>query len=275
MDKTVIKAIGLFEQLAASPTPMGISELAALTKLQRSNVHRILKTFVALGYVRQRPDQLYEATLRVWEMGTRIIERIDVRSVARAELVALVKESGESVHLSRLEALEVLYLDKIDSDNPVRAYTQIGGRAPAYCTATGKVLLAHDAETAAAVAARGLVKHTPRTITHATALRRELAGIREQGFSINSGEWREHVAGLAAPVFDHRGELVAAIGISGPIERLKPKVLRSFAPAVMAAAARTSRALGFSGAQEQEGKGARPAPKKISSGGANATVGRH
>lgn len=245
MDKTVVKAINLFELLSNSSAPMGVSEIAMALQLQKSNVHRLLKTMEKLGYVRQRPDLLYESTLRVWELGTKIIERIDVRAIARSELVALAKESGESVHLSKLESHEVLYLDKIDSDNPVRAYTQVGGRAPCYCTATGKAQLAFLPDAEIAAIAKKLPRYTPRTISNGSALRKELEDIREQGFAVNNGEWRAHVSGLAAPVLDHRGEVIAAIGISGPIERLKPKVLRNFAPAVMATAARASRALGY------------------------------
>ena len=110
--------------------------------LGKSNVHRMLATLVAAGYVRATGGGRYEATLRMWEYGTHVLMRNDVKRVAGPLLQRLVKATGETAHLSVLDGREVVYVDKIDGDHPVRAYSRIGARAPAHAVATGKALLA-------------------------------------------------------------------------------------------------------------------------------------
>jgi IclR family KDG regulon transcriptional repressor len=250
MDSTVLKAMAVLETLAASDRPCRITDLARELNLAKSNTHRLLKTLETLGYVRQRPDNaLYEATLRLWELGVRVLDRLDVRRIARPYLEALADRSSEAAHLSRFDAGEVVYLDKIESIHPVRAYTQIGGRAPAYCTATGKALLAFQPDPTIAMVAAQLTAFTPRTLTDPKALLVHLETIRRQGYAINQGEWRASVYGLAAPVFDGTGAVVAAVGISGLGERLKIRALRGMAPPVMQAAAAISSELGFKAQQ--------------------------
>ena len=246
MDSTVVKAFAVLEALANGDKPYRLTDLARDLKLAKSNTHRLLKTLEALGYVRQRPeDACYEATLRCWEMGVRVLSRLDVRQVARPWLVALARDSGESVHLSRFDNGETVYLDKIESTHAVRAYTVIGGRSPAYATATGKALLAHQPEAVIAEVAANLTAFTPRTLADAAALRTQLALVRRDGFAANVGEWRPAVHGLAAPIFDEQGKVVAAVGISGLGERLRGKALLANVPAVTRAAADISRQLGF------------------------------
>jgi DNA-binding IclR family transcriptional regulator len=141
IDKTVVKSLGMLERLVDLGRPMGVTELALATRLQKSNVHRILATLRHLGYVRSNPDSSYEPTLRVWELGQRIHARMDLPAAARPHLKRLVQETDETSHLAVLAGHEVVYVETIETANPVRAHTPLGGRAPAYCTASGKALL--------------------------------------------------------------------------------------------------------------------------------------
>jgi DNA-binding IclR family transcriptional regulator len=244
-DKSFAKGLALLEALARSAKPRGVSDLARALCLTKSNTYRLLQTLLACGFVRRRAeDGTYEASLKLWELGVQIVGRVDIRRAARPHLVRLVEATGESVHLSVLDGADVLYVDKVESSQPVRAYSSVGGRAPAHCVATGKVLLAHaPAETLAAVL-QDLVSHTRLTITDPVVMKRELARIRKDGYAVNRGEWRESVCGVAAPMRDSRGEVVAAIGISGPAERLRPRQMQAMSPAVVECAATISRELG-------------------------------
>lgn len=244
MDKTLLKGLGLLEILARSPAARGVSELAAEVGLTRSNTHRTLQTLVSAGYVRQGKASSYECTLKLFELANAVLARIDVAQVAQPVIQALALTTRETVHLSVLEGIEVVYLRKIDSPQPVRAYTSVGGRSPAYCVATGKALLAHQGEGYLDRLAGHLEPHTPRTITSMEALAADLAQVRHQGYAINRGEWRASVCGLAAPVFDAMGRAVAGIGISGPTERLRISRLREFSGDVVEAARQISQALG-------------------------------
>jgi DNA-binding IclR family transcriptional regulator len=246
MDTTLLKGLTVLEALAASREPRGVTELANELGMLKSNVHRLLQTLAHRGYVRKdAASGRYECTLKVWELGALLAERLDVRRAARPHVAALAERTSETVHLSVLDGADVLYVDKAESPQPVRAYSRVGGRAPAYCVATGKALLAHSPDEIVTELSAGLVRHTPRTITDPDVLRKELRRVREVGYAVNRGEWRETVGGLAAPIFDVNRAAIAAIGLSGPTDRLNANRMREWAPLVMAAASAISRELGF------------------------------
>lgn len=244
MDRTVVKALDVVEALARSERPLGVTELSRQLGMTKSNVHRLLKTLQRRRYVRQSAqDTRYELSLRLWELGSLVLSRLDPKRVATSHLVALAERTRETVHLSVLDGTEVVYVDKIDSPEPVRAYSQLGGRAPAWSVATGKAMLAYAGQATIDSVVAALVPFTARTLRTEAALRRELARIRAAGLAKNLGEWRAAVVGCAAPIRDATGEVVAAVGISGPAERLKPR-LDAFAPLVVATARGISTALG-------------------------------
>ena len=153
----------------------------------------------------------------------------------------LLAETNETVHLSVLSGDEVIYIDKLDSPEPVRAYSVIGGRAPAYCVATGKALLAWREQPAVQLmTVRPLQVYTPTTLADTSALAMELDRVRQQGYAVNRGEWRASVWGIAAPVFDERQRVVAALGISGPAERIRARGVKRLAELVVQAARQAS-----------------------------------
>ncbi len=244
IDKTVVKSLGMLERLVDLGRPIGVTELALATRLQKSNVHRILSTLRFLGYVRSNADSSYEPTLRAWELGQRIHARMDLPAAARPHLQRLVRETDETSHLAVFDGHEVVYVETIESANPVRAHTPLGGRAPAYCTASGKALLSGQPPAVIKDVARRSVRHTPSTLTKHDDLVQALQQARERGYATNVGEFRPNVAGIAAPVLNRRGEVVAAVGIAGPLDRLRPARIRQLAPAVIGVARDISAALG-------------------------------
>jgi DNA-binding IclR family transcriptional regulator len=244
VDKTTTKAFALLEILAASEAPRGVSELARALRVAKSNVHRHLATLVALGYARRADKGVYEPTLKCWRIGVEVLNRLDLRRVARPHLERLATHTDETVHLTILDRGEVVYIDKIESTHPVREFTRIGARAPTHCTATGKVMLAFRDELPHLPLQR-FTKHTARDLRR---LKGEFAAIRRQGYAVNLGEYGAHVNGVAAPVADHTGSIVAAVVISGPAERVNPEMLGQLRPLVLAAAREVTVALGFSGA---------------------------
>jgi DNA-binding IclR family transcriptional regulator len=246
LEKTVMKGLLLVELLARSDVPRSVTELARELRLTKSNIHRLLRTLVSSGYAKYLPEtRRYEASLKLWELGTLLVSRLDLKTVAAPRLQELASRTHESVHLSIFDGGDAVYIDKIEGLHPVRAYSRVGGRAPAHCVATGKVLLAHQRPDVIASIAANLERFTPHTITKPEILYDELERVRRDGYAINRGQWREGVGGVAAPIRDGGGAVVAAVGISGPTDRLRLKVLRSFTPLVIAAAERISRALGY------------------------------
>ncbi len=246
MSTTITKALTLVETLAERAAPWSVTELAGRLGLPKSNIHFLLAALSAKGYVEQDPaTRRYFLTLRLWELGTRVLGRMDLRRVASPFLASLAETTAETVNLAILDHGEVLYLHKIDSPMPVRAYTPEGRRAPAYCTSTGKAMLAYQPEDAIRKVALQIRQHTGRTVGGLRELRRELQHVREAGYSMNCGEWRDSVRGVAAPIRDSTGTVVAAVGVFGPAERLPARKLTRMAAAVRNAAAAISGALGY------------------------------
>jgi IclR family transcriptional regulator, KDG regulon repressor len=196
-----------------------LRDLAAECGLPRQTTYRIVATLVAEGWA-ERDGAVYRASPRLWSLAAQSFSFDDLRATYSTVVRRLAEEHGESVHLAILDRDSVVYVDKADGSNPVGSYTTLGGRAPAYCVATGKVLLAHaGADALEAVIAGGLPRHTPHTLDEG-GLRLELEEIRLRGHSSNRGEWREGVGGLAVPLWSPFDEVVAALGFSGPSERI-------------------------------------------------------
>jgi DNA-binding IclR family transcriptional regulator len=245
LEATLVKGLKVLEALAGRAAPAGVTELAGELDLAKSNVHRLLVALTAQGYVTRSADgRGYVSTLRLWELGLRVGARIDFASAGRPAAQALAGASRETVHLSVLDGGEVLYVEKIDSPLAVRADTRVGGRAPAYCSATGKALLAWADEATLETACADMRRFTARTVTGRDVLERQLAGIRERGYAVTRGEWREGVVGIAAAVVGASGRAVGALGLGGPAERMGEERVAELAPQVVAAARAIARALG-------------------------------
>lgn len=252
MDKSIVKAFTLLELLANSDVPLGVTALADTAELGKSNVHRILQTLLELGYVEQGANAQYQPSLKTWEMGCRVMSRLSLRDVARGPMQILAELTKEAVHLSELHQGEVLYIDKIESSEPVRAYTQLGGRAPAHCTATGKAMLAFASDADIAAALLDASDHTPKTITSLDRFEIEAEHIRTNRYSLNRGEWRSDIIGLGAPIADQSGNVVAAIGLSAPASRVELSELETLAVRLIEHAERVSLSLGCSSRQWAE-----------------------
>ncbi|WP_420995671.1 IclR family transcriptional regulator [Cupriavidus sp. 30B13] len=245
MNNTLIKGLGVVELLAHSARPLGLTEIAAHMGLAKSNVHRLLQALTDMNYViRDASGTGYSPSIKLWELGSAVLARLDLRRHAEAWMDQLMHTSGESVHLSVLDGGEVVYVHKIDSPNPVRAYTQIGGRALAHCVATGKAMLAFQPEAALQRMSAALVPSTPNSIVDPAQFLQEMAKVRKQGYAVNRGEWRETVCGVAAPISDGNGQVIAAVGLSGPAERFRPQRIKGFAELVRGSAAEISDSLG-------------------------------
>ena len=247
-DKAFIKGINLLTALAQSPKPRALSGLAEELGLTKSNTHRLLKTLVEQGFAIQEGSKgHYRPTLRLWELGSQIIGRLDFVSVAREYMPKLAAMTGETVHLSVLQGAEVVYLDKTEGTQVVRSYTQIGERAPAWCVATGKILLAYIETEARNSLIPKLRAYTPKTLSNRASLNKELQVARTAGIAYNHGEWSEDVMGSATAIFDASGRPIAAIGISGPSLRLRKGALEKHTGAVIDTGRNISRALGYAG----------------------------
>lgn len=218
---TLQNGLRVVEQLSKGAAQA--SDIAQRLDLQKQTAYRILVTLRAEGWV-VGPDHRDEYRLSgtFWSMASSVL-LTDGSRFAFHGLVDQVRENtAETVHLAiYLGHNEVLYIDKRDGTQPLRSYTELGGRSPATAVATGKTLLAYqDPVEIDMICQTGLVAYTPQTIVNVDVFRAELEHIRQQGYAINRGEWRADIGGIAVPLMDLDGRVRAALGVSGPKDRV-------------------------------------------------------
>lgn len=238
MDKTLAKGLMVLEALVHSEEARGVSDLAASLGMSKSNAHRLLNTLVNTGFVTSAAGR-YRPTLKVWELGARVIRTYDVRTLARPAMTRLVRETAESVRLSVLDPdrLEVVWIDKIDSPQEVRPFSEVGGRVPAWCTSSGKALLAYQSDEVVARASRKLKPRNKHTLVDREAFLRELKKVKAEGYAFNDRGYTVHVRGVSAPIFGAEDEPVASLTVVAPAERMSQLVVRRLAARVREAAA--------------------------------------
>lgn len=248
-NQVIASAAGTLEVLEAlgrADGPVTLAQLVHATGRPKGTVHRMVSTLVNTGYASYaRADGVYALTLKAWRIGSSALRDHDLVNQARPALDRLRSETGETVHLSVLEPSgEIVYVAKVVSPKSIGVQTRLGQLSPAWCTATGRSILAFHEQTAQRLLAGPLVQRTAKTVTDPKELLRILARVRDDGHAITRGENHPEMGGVAAPVRDHDNQVVAAVGAAMPIYRMTAETLRVTIPRVKAAAQAISRELG-------------------------------
>ena len=226
--RSVHHAVDVLHHLSEADRPLGVSELARRTSLNKATVFHLLSTLQARHLVSQDPEtSCYQLSWGLYALGASMTRTHSVAQAVRGKLETLAQTTGETVLVGILDQGTVLYIDRAESPSGLAMVANIGRRAPLHAVATGKVLLAHspgaDVEKLLASTLPGF---TPSTIIDADELRSQLDAVREKGFARC---WQEHEAGISSvsvPIRDYTGSVVAALTIAGPATRLTARALR-------------------------------------------------
>ncbi len=238
--------------LGQNAAPLGLNEVSRRLEIDKSTTHRIMSTLCGQGFVEQDPEtRKYLLGLRVIEVAALKLRTINLLKVARFPIQNLVSQSRETVHLAVHADGEVMYLDSEQYAGVITVNTTVGARAPMHSSAVGKALLSGmtSEEVDRVLAIKGLQRYTEKTIVDPRELHQHLQQCRERGYGLDDEETDLGVRCLAAPVFDHRGGVVAAVGISGPTQRMSFERIPILAHLVKECATKISRQLGFTGDQ--------------------------
>lgn len=247
--QSVERALAIVDVLADEGSAMKLSAISSKLELNISTVHRLLNTLMVWGYVEQDPYLgRYRLGIKSFEIGNKALYSLDIRSVAKPHLKQLVDKTNETANLAVLVDGEVVYIDQVETHNIIKMFASPGTRGPAYCTGSGKALLASLSEHEVNRLTREMkfIEYTSKTITNPEKLKRELEKVRQQGISIDLGEMEEDVRCVAAPIQNHEGKTVAAISLSGPRTRMTDELIKKeLVPMVKDTARQISSLLGW------------------------------
>ncbi len=226
---------------------MALTEICHLVRLPKTTVFRYLCTLRECGFVVYDPEtDLYWLGLRIFELGQAVSEQLQVRKFALPIMGELRDRFNETVNLGVLDGSNVVYVEMMESRRSLRMQAALGSRDPVYSTALGKALLAFMPEEEwSNHLPEKLMMRTANTLTSYSSLKQDLIRTRIRGFSLDREENEEGAHCIGAPIFDHLGQVIAALSMSAPARRLTGTMEEEVAEAVMQATATISRYLGY------------------------------
>ena len=245
--KTVDRLVRILDCFTPAQPAWSLTELSTHLQLPKSTLHRFLVSLETYGILhRDLHDKRWRLGPRLFAWGSLAAESIDLRRIARPVMRDLVAATGETVILTAYYGQEVICIDKVETNHSVRMTLEVGTRRPPHAGASCKVLMAYlpGEEIRAIIRDKGLPRLCTNTITDPDELLTELGAIRERGYAHSLEETDLGAWGVATPIRDWRGEVVAAIGVAGPISRLTDQLVQQCVALCRQAAQRISMLLG-------------------------------
>ncbi|RKX82554.1 MAG: IclR family transcriptional regulator [Spirochaetes bacterium] len=247
MVNSVLKAVKILGIIGRSK-PLGISEISRMLEIPKSSTHNLLQTLESEGFVERNEDtNKYNLGTRLIELGYRAQNDLAICRIAKPYLNGINQETDETVHLTLLDDDEVLYVDCVESKRRMRTYSVIGIKAPLYCTAVGKAILAElpEIHIKQIINSKGLARLTDKTITNENNLFQDLSDTRERGYSIDNKEHEDQLICVGAAIRDVNGEVFASLSVSGPSDRMTEERIVHIGSLIKNATSEISRKLGF------------------------------
>ncbi|MGX8711460.1 IclR family transcriptional regulator [Clostridium sp. KNHs216] len=246
--QSVVRALDILECFEGQLVELGISEISDQMKLSKSTVYGLVNTLVSKGYLEQNVQtKRYRLGIKLFELGSLVYKRMDLRNEAKPFCEELVSKHNATVHLAAHYGDEIVYIDKVDAPGAMIVYSQTGKRAPMHCTGVGKAILAFLGDEALRhLFVKGnLEQYTEHTLTCLEDLSQEMNHVRACGYAIDNEEIETGLRCVAAPIFNHLNQPVAAISVSAPTARLPMENIASIAKDVQGCALQISQRLGY------------------------------
>lgn len=228
--RAVERALDILLCFAGTETELGLSDIAKRIGLHKSTVHRLLASLESKGFIRRHPQtEKYRLGWSVLELVSNVYQSDDLSSIVSPEMTRLRDLLGETISLYVLSGIERIRIQAVESQQPVRRVANVGRRLPLYVGASGKVLLAYSSEE--------LLEELMTDSSWPPELSRDefrhaLGQVREAGYAVSIEEREPGAAAVAAPIRDRKGVAVAALSISGPVDRFTPEAVERFAQEV-------------------------------------------
>src|ERR1700728_1245375 len=241
------RGLRLLQLFSESPGGLTAKQVASISRLPVSTVHRFLANLEGAGFLNCSGDGVYHLGIACFAIGQAPVGQLDIRRVSLPYLQELNRQTRETIHLTVRHGLSAVYVEKLDSPEQLRIHSRIGAAVPLYCTAVGKVMLAYmpDDEREQALPHLSLQCLTPNTVSNLQELDAELYRVRKTGYACDLEEHELHIRCVAAPIWDHAGSVNASLSITAPMVRMAVTRLRQLAPLIQTAGLQISRELGY------------------------------
>ncbi|MEW9674072.1 IclR family transcriptional regulator [Ammoniphilus sp. 3BR4] len=218
--KSLVKSLEIIEALAESPSTA--KALTVSLGMNKSTLHRFLFTLDKQNYIEQTESGEYCLTQKFIQLGLSAQSHLKLSILAKPYLAQLSEEVGESSLIACFHHDEVFYMDKVESPQALRIVMDVGKRVPCYCVASGKVFLAHMSREQLQdyLNRTPLQARTGNTMVNPSRLKQDLEQVIRQGYALDNEEFEPGLRGVAAPIYDYTGKVIAALCVSGVSSRL-------------------------------------------------------
>lgn len=242
------KILKILETLSITG-PIGVVELSNMMGFHKSTTFRLLSSLQYMGYVKQDKDSSkYQLTFKVLEIAGRLLNKMDIVSIAHPHIKKLVEICGETVHLVQRSGNDIVYIDKVESDtNSIRMVSNIGTTMPMYCSGVGKAIMATlSREEVENIWNKSRIENiTPNTITKLEELYEVLDEVNEKGYALDNEENELGVRCIAGAIVDYKGEARNAFSISAPASRMTDSRIRELSKYILEVKETISKELGY------------------------------
>jgi len=258
---SVASALQLLELLAKSGAALSLADIAAMAGQPKSSVHRMLSSLIHLGYVEQGAAARYQLTFKLMGLGIELLSSIDIVKASRVHLEALVRASNENAYLAVPERTgNSIYVARVETSRAVRVHSPLGVPNLICYTATGRSMLAFLPELRERVLSQKLRPPMSTSVSDVNEMRAVLAEVERRGYAVTRAQGSPDTGGIAAPIRDVTGGVIASCGIAVPVHRMNDALVRSCVPKVVRAAHAISQEMGMAEAHHSR-KSVRNRPK--------------
>ena len=236
----------VLEMVGDEPGGVSVTTVASHLRMTKGSASRLLASLVESGFLERDSARRHYLSIRLWSLGARALEHLRIADMARPLIYEAARSSGLSIYLAVIRDDNVYLLEQVTAPHGVAMSAPLSNVMPHYASAPGKAILAFcDEETLETMFSQELVGYTKHTITSREAWEKEFAEIRQQGFAVNRGEFIEDTVGIAVPIFDQSGAVVASIGNSVSRAEFGERYVDRTSSVLQAVASTLSSALGF------------------------------
>ena len=220
--RAVDRALDILLCFTREQPSLSLTQIAELVRMSKTTVHRLLATLETKRFVtKDKGTGLYRLGFRLIEMASLVLQDVEIQRWARPYLQSLSNLVGETVDLAILDGSQVVYLDVIESPQRIKLAAAVGQRLPAFCTASGKAMLAYmPEETVRKILGENMRKYTDHTDVSIPDILEDLRVTAGRGYAASEEQYERDINAVAAPIFDAERHPIAAIAIAGPSFRM-------------------------------------------------------